>query len=132
MSNQPGPPSQPPSVEWFASGTMDPRKFDDYLLSPTHPDGKHKLLLWRSVFGIGEGDRKMLERLIREQLYQAEPVERPAKAAKEDPDLLFREWTLVIPSFRGPNSDEGPVITAWALAPGRSRPHFTNAYPDVD
>lgn len=127
----PGPPSEPPLVEWFASGTMDPRKFDGYLLSPTHPDGKEKLRLWRSVFSIGEGDGRLLERLIREQLSQAEPVERLTKAAKEDPSSLYREWTLMIPRFRGPNGNENPVITAWALVPGRNRPHFTNAYPDV-
>lgn len=121
-----------PPVRWFADGTIDQRKLDGYLLSPTHPDGRHKLRLWRSAFGIGEGDGELLERLIREQLAQAEPIERAAKPPREDPSRLIRRWELVIPRFSGPNGNEGPVLTAWALTPGRDRPHLTSAWPLVD
>ena len=70
MSESAGQP-QPP-VEWFAGGIIDrERKLNGYLLSPSHPDGRNKLRLWHSVFGIGEGDAELLERLIREQLVQA-------------------------------------------------------------
>jgi hypothetical protein len=112
------------SAEWFAGGTVDPRKLDDYLLSPTHPTGRHKARLWSSVFGISEGDGRLLEQLIREQLYQAEPVEREKTRAT-------RRWELVMPRFRGPNGKEGPVRTAWALEVGKSRPHLTTAFPIV-
>jgi hypothetical protein len=47
-----------PSVEWFAGGIIErERKLSGYLLSSTHPDGRNKLRLWRSVFGIGEKPR---------------------------------------------------------------------------
>ena len=123
MSN--GPPSDPPPVEWFIEGTVDRRKFDNYLLSPLHPTGQHKARLWRSVFGLEKGDGELLGRLIREQLDQAEPVEmRRTRQA--------RRWELVIPHFRGPNANEGPVLTAWALESDKDRPHLTTAYPIVD
>lgn len=66
----------PPPAEWFAGGIIERRKLEEDLLSPTHSNGKNKLRLWRGVFGIGEGDAKLLERLIREQLPQAGPQER--------------------------------------------------------
>jgi len=112
-----------PRSDWFASGTVDGGKLENYLLSPSHPRGKHKARLWYSVFGFGQGDGPVLERLIRAQVAQAEPVERTGGKV--------RRWELVIPRFRGPNANVGPVLTAWALAPGKDRPHLTTAYPLV-
>jgi hypothetical protein len=114
-----------PPVEWFISGTIDVRrKLDGYLLSPTHPKGRHKARLWSSVFGISQGDGKLLEQLIREQLHQAEPAEKEKTTA-------FRRWELVISRFRGPNGNEAPVLTAWALQTGKDSPHLTTAYPRI-
>jgi hypothetical protein len=123
-----------PTVEWFAGGIIDrERKLSGYLLSPTHPDGRNKLRLWRSVFGIGEDDAELLERLIREQLEGAEPVEKEVKTPPEGPSEVIRRWELVIPRFRGPNGNVGPVLTAWALDPdvGETRPHLVTAFPFV-
>ena len=128
-----GPPSSPP-VEWFANGIIDrERKLSSYLLSPTHPRGCHKARLWHSVFGVGEGDAELLERLIREQLFGAgvSPEEREPVTTREDPPRLVPRWEIVIPNFVGPNGSSGPVLTAWALEPGANRPHLTNAYPLV-
>ncbi len=123
--------SDAPPAEWFADGTVDPRKLEDYLLSPTHPVGKHKARLWRSVFGVNRGDGALLERLIREQLRQsqAEPVKKEEKEFREDPLKVVRLWEVVIPHFEGPNGNTGAVLTAWALAPEGARPWLTTAYP---
>lgn len=124
----------PVSIEWFLSGIIERRKLEEYLLSPTHSDVRNKLRPWRSVFGIGQNDAELLERLIREQLPQARPEERPSKVVVE-PERVIRQWQLLIPNFRGPNGHEGPVKTGWAFDPaspaGDDRPHLTNAYPDV-
>lgn len=95
-----------PEAEWFATGSMDLRKFDGYLLDPEHPDGKHKLRLWRSVFGVGEGEGRLLERLIREQIARGVVTEKGT----------------------------GPMITAWVSEHGdwrRITPRFITAYPVV-
>lgn len=118
-----------PSVAWFAGGTIERRKLEEYLLSPTHPDGRNKLRLWRGAFGIQEGDAELLERLIREHLSQAAPQEREPLTRRGDPPRSFRRWELVIPRFRGPNGNVGPVLTAWALDPDRNLPHLTTARP---
>jgi hypothetical protein len=113
----------PPLVEWFVSGTIDTNKLDGYLLSSHHPRGKHKARLWGSVFGFEWSDGELLESAIRTQLSQAEPTEKLGGQV--------RRWELVIPRFRGPNGNEGPVLTAWAHAPGKDSPHLTTAYPIV-
>jgi hypothetical protein len=116
-----GPPAEPPLVEWFASGTIALTKLDGYLLSPTHPKGRHKARLWQSFFGFNPGDGPLLAALIRRQLHQAKPAEmKPTNV---------RRWELVIPRFLGPNGNVGPVLTAWALEPGRNHPHLTTAFP---
>ena len=93
--------------------------------------GEGGAALWRSVFGIGEGDAELLERLIREQLVQAQPKEQEGKTPPEGLPEVIRRWELVIPSFRGPNGNVGPVLTAWALDPdvGQASPHLVNAFP---
>jgi len=126
-----GPGPAPPSVEWFVDGTIEESKLEGYLLSLTHPVGRHKLKLWRSTFGLHEGDGELLERLIREQLVQATSKERPSKVIS-NPRRIVREWELVIPRFRGPNGNEGPVLTAWAFDPLNDRPHLSTAYPIAD
>ena len=119
-----------PTAAWFVDGIIEKRKLEEYLLSPTHPKGRHKLRLWLSAFGIGEGDGELLERLIREQLIQATPEERPSKVVGQ-PRRAVREWELVIPRFRSPNGSEGPVTTGWAFDPLSERPHLSTAYPLV-
>lgn len=118
-----------PSVAWFAEGIIERQKLEGYLLSPTHPADKHKLRLWSGVFGIQKGDADLLERLIREHLPQATPQAREPVARRGNPTKSFRRWELVIPRFRGPNDNVGPVLTAWALDPDGDLPHLTTARP---
>jgi hypothetical protein len=126
-------PKPPPPPSWFASGKIDRRKLEDYLLSPTHPDGRHKLRLWDSVFGIGVGDGKLLERLIRQQVASGEVTERP-------PRIDARRFGVVIPDFEGPAgpagpATRGPVLTAWASDHGdykTLKPRLVTAFPIVE
>lgn len=126
MSGTPQDSSEPPGVEWFALGTIDPRKFERYLLSSLHPKGRHKARLWNSVFGIGTDDARLLEALIRAQIWDAKPKEVETKDTEKGP---VRRWELIIPRFGGPNGNVAPVLTAWALEPGADHPHLTTAYP---
>lgn len=112
-----------PPVEWFASGRIEPGKLENYLLSQTHPKGKHKARLWKSVFGLERGDGGVLEQLIRNQLEQGVPDEKAGS--------VVRRWEIVIPRFRGPDGNEHPVKTAWALESDNDHPHLTTAFPDV-
>jgi hypothetical protein len=121
--------SEKPDVDWFLAGTIDRRKFDEYLLSPVHPDGRSKLALWNDVFDIDEGDGELLERLIREQLHQATVIEREPRLDPEDESRAYRRFELNIPRFEGPNGTVENVLTAWALNPEDKVPHLVTAYP---
>lgn len=115
-----------PDASWFADAEMDQRKFDRYLLDPEHPVGKHKLRLWRSVFGVGEGDGELLERLIRDQVGRGIVTERP-------PRTDLRRFGVLIEDFETPKHT-GPVITAWVSDHGdwrRIKPRLVTAYPVV-
>ncbi len=118
-----------PDHEWFASGTVDMRKFDEYLLCPTHRVGKGKLKKWESAFGIGEGDGQLLWNLIGQQLWKAEIIEHEPEPHPEAPDRVLRLWELNIRDFEGPNGNMANVQTAWALDPDRDLPHLVTAYP---
>jgi len=48
-----------------------------------------------------------------------------------EPDRTVRQWELLIPRFRGPNGNEGPVKTGWAHDPSNDRPYLSTAYPVV-
>jgi hypothetical protein len=103
------------------------RKFDEYLLCPTHADGCGKLVKWRGAFGIGEGDGQLLERLIREQVLRAEIREDLPEPYPPDPERFMRSFTLVIRDFQGPNGRIANVETAWALEPDKDAPHPVTA-----
>jgi hypothetical protein len=118
-----------PTADWFASGTIDMRKFDEYLLCSTHPEGQGKLEKWQGAFGIGEGDGQLLERLIREQVMRAEIRENALEPYPPDPERFMRSFTLVVRDFQGPDGRTANVETAWALEPDKDAPHLVTAYP---
>ncbi len=125
MSSSRNPEPLPPA-SWFASGEMDPRKFDEYMLLATHPEGKHKLRLWESVFGIGVGDGARLEQLIRDQVVNGVVSERAPRGDT-------RRFAVMIVDFEGPTG-RGPVLTAWASDHGDYRerkPRLVTAFPVV-
>ncbi len=120
-----------PNHEWFRQGTFERTgKFDQFLLSPTHPVGRHKFRWLRGTYGFGEGDGELFERLIREQLDETSVImERSSAPDRDDPGIVYRQWEVLIPEFEGKSGNAAPSRTAWALDPRRDRPHFTNAYP---
>jgi hypothetical protein len=68
------------------------------------------------------GDGDLLWDLIREQLGQAKPEEKPRRGGT-------RRWGLLIPAFVGPNGNVAPVLTAWALEEEEAVPHLVTAFP---
>ncbi len=115
-----------PDASWFAAGEIDRRKLDGYLLDPYHDTGKQKLRIWRSVFGIGEGDGELLERLIREQVGRGIVAERP-------PRTDLRRFGVLVEDFTTPKNT-APVITAWVSDHGELeeiKPRLVTAYPVV-
>ena len=112
-----------PNGEWFAGGTIDPRKFTEYLFLPDHKDNVGKANGWlRLGLGGKEGDAAIAERLIREQVTGAEIADKPPRAGA-------KRWEAVIRRFVGANGKTAELLTSWALAPDSDKPHMTTAYP---
>jgi len=111
-----------PDHGWFRQGTIDLRKFERYLFDPDHPQNEGKAEGWRKVFVLGPGDALAAERLIREQIDQAEIVE-------QEPKGRYRWWELLIPDCVGPNGNDAPLLTAWALDPDNKLPHLSTSFP---
>lgn len=111
-----------PDHGWFRQGTIDLRKFERYPFDPDHPQNEDKAEGWRKVFDLGPGDALAAERLIREQIDQAEIVE-------QEPKGRYRWWELLIPDCVGPNGNVAPLLTAWALDPDNKLPHLSTSFP---
>lgn len=119
-----------PNALWFQEATFDREgKFDNFLLSPDHPIGNRKFRWLHGTYGFNTDDGEVFERLIREQLERTAGITKKTPTPdRDDSTILYRRWEIVIPDFRGPNGNAASLLTAWALAPWRDRPHFTNAY----
>jgi hypothetical protein len=111
-----------PNHEWFRRGTIDRRKFSEYLFVARHPFNRGKAEGFKRVFGLGPGDEELVECLIREQLGSAPIEEGPSRRG-------YRRWELAVPNCEGPNSNVAPLLTAWALDPEEDRTHMSTAYP---
>jgi hypothetical protein len=119
-----------PDLGWFLSGTIEPNKLSEYLLSPSHARGHNKARMWRSVFGVTRGDEDLLITLIREQLIQVQRVkELEPREHSEDPSEQTRLFRLDIPQFRGPNGNVARVRTIWGFGPEEVTPHLSSAFP---
>jgi hypothetical protein len=49
-----------PNHEWFCRGTIDRRKFSEYLFVARHPFNRGKAEGFRRVFGLGPGDEELV------------------------------------------------------------------------
>ncbi len=62
------PPKEPdeldgPNVAWFLAGSIERDRIENYILNPEHEIGGNKARVWKSAFGIEQGDGELLERL---------------------------------------------------------------------
>lgn len=95
---------------------IDSRKLADYCLSPEHPVGRHKAILFRRVLGLGTEDADILREIL---LYVA--VRAPAAAGRLD-DFGQRftiDFTL--------RTDLGTaqIRSAWIIRPDEDFPRLT-------
>src|ERR1044071_9003294 len=97
-------------------------KVEKYVLDPTHPEGKHKANLFKSVLGVEQPDWDMLARIIIEQLPYYEAV-----VGRKD--RYGQRYNVTMPIL-GLNGKTADVLTAWILDVGQAIPRFITAYLD--
>lgn len=104
-----------------ASAIVDLRKMSDYLLSETHPRGRHKARVFRAALGLGPRDAEWL----RDAILAAVPS---LDAVLTDVSVWGQQWRVDIPLTRQrrfavvrsvwlvPSDSTAPrLMTAWVL-----------------
>lgn len=94
-------------------------KVEGYVLDPTHPDGKHKAIVFKSALGFEQSDWEMLRNSIIAELPYNEAI-----AGKTDQYCTRYNVTMPI---MGPNGRTLKVLTAWKFEAGEDYPSFVTA-----
>ena len=97
----------------------DLRKLAEYCLSPTHPVGKHKAVVFRSALGLTAADAPMLRERILRAAIEAEEV---LGHADEFGDRYQFDFEVDTPSGRA------LVRSAWIIRSGEDFARLTTCF----
>ena len=98
---------------------VDLRKLSEYCLSPTHPVGKHKAVVFRAALGLTANDAPMLrERILRAAMEEQAVFER----ADEFGDRYRLDFEAVT------MSGSALVRSAWIIRAGENFPRLTTCF----
>lgn len=95
-------------------------KVEKYVLDPTHPVGKHKAVVFKSVLGFEQADWELMRDSIVAELPYHEAV--PGKT-----DQYGTRYNVSV-SITGPNGCTVDVLTAWIFESGNDYPSFVTAF----
>ena len=101
--------------------TVDPSKVRDYLLSPTHPIGHFKAVVFNALGYTVENWPLLAEDLL--ALAKSEP------AVPGHPSPYGVKYE-VSGKLTGPNGRSAEFTTVWMLKTGESIPRFVTATPE--
>ena len=104
-----------------ASAVVEHAKVRDYLLSPSHPVGRFKAVVFTAL-GYTQQDWQRLrdDLLLHGRTGQVRPVE-PGR---------YGQKYLVSGTLAGPNGRTGRFITVWLVESEAAPPKFLTAYPE--
>lgn len=98
---------------------VDLRKLSEYCLSPAHPVGKHKAVVFRAALGLTAADaHRLRERILRAAIEGQAVFER----ADEFGDRYRLDFEAVTPSGRA------LVRSAWIIRAGEDFPRLTTCF----
>lgn len=99
---------------------IPPEKVRDYLLSPVHPFGLHKAIVFAKV-GYSQSDWMVLKRDL-------ELLARTGDA-EERPRIAHGQKFVIRGILQGPNGRALAVATVWIVPDGKQYPRLVTAYP---
>src|SRR5918912_1204013 len=91
-------------------------KLEDYVLNPTHKDGRHKARLFKSILGFEKSHWQELAKAILNELPYQE-----AMLSRED---QWGKYYLVSLPIVGLNGNTAIVQTVWIIGTGTDYPSF--------
>ena len=100
--------------------SVDPAKVRDYLLSPTHPIGHFKAVVFNALGYSVENWSLLADDLL--ALARTQPA-MPGRAS------AYGRKFEVSGKLTGPNGRSGSFTTIWLLKPGDLSPSFVTATP---
>lgn len=95
-------------------------KLRDYLLSPTHPTGRHKAAFF-NLLGYRQPEWRRLERDLRAMLALDAEFLAPSE---------FGERFVIRGAITGPADRSARVVTIWTILFFDSSTRFVTAYPE--
>ncbi len=101
--------------------TVDPSKVRDYLLSPTHPIGHFKAVVFNALGYSAEGWHVLMDDLL------AIAHREPAVPGQPSP---YGQKYEVSGKLTGPNGRSAQFTTVWMVKAGESLPRFVTATPE--
>lgn len=101
---------------------IDVAKVHHYLLSPTHPVGRHKARYFATL-GYRASTAGLFVRDLRSLARRGDAVEQSATPY----GTKYRVGGML----RGPAGMSAWIETIWIIRPGDPRPHLVTAYPGV-
>ena len=94
-------------------------KLEAYVLDPTHPDGKHKAIVFKSALGFEQSQWDVLRDAIMAELPYHEAIVGRT-------DKFGQRYNVTMP-ITGPNGRTLDVLTAWIVDTGAHHPRFVTA-----
>ena len=103
-----------------SEAVIAPEKLRDYILSPTHPDGRAKAAYLGRI-GYNQADWRRLDADLREQILSrdADPV---------GPSMYGQKYEILGP-LTGPNGTLAWVRTIWIIPTDHSAPRLVTLIP---
>lgn len=98
---------------------IDPRKLEDYCLSPTHPAGRNKARVFKQAVGLDRSNATILLRALRSAAIRSD-----AKHGKVD---RYGQRYTVDFELRGPTG-LATIRSAWIVRTGEDAPQLTTCY----
>jgi len=103
----------------YQNAEIPREKIEGYVLSPSHPAGKNKAIVFESALGLNRDHWEMLSKAILDELAYHEAVLRRN-------DAYGQRYNVTLP-VTGPNGKTAQVLTAWIIKSGRDYPSFVTA-----
>ena len=101
--------------------TVDPSKVRDYLLSPTHPIGHFKAVVFNALGYTAENWMLLVDDLL--------ALARSERAVPGQPSPYGVKYE-VSGKLTGPNGRTAKFTTVWMLKTGEGTPRFVTATPE--
>jgi hypothetical protein len=99
---------------------IDPRKLRDYLLSRSHPLGRHKARFFQAL-GYGPANWARLDRDLRFQHLTTHV----ARVSHTRHGTVYEIRAIL----RGPSGTSAGLVSVWIVRRGEAHPNLVTAYP---